>query len=675
MQSRGRYKLVRKIADGGMAEIYLGLQRGVQGFERQVVLKRILGTLLAEPQFKDLMIDEAHIAMTLLHGNIAQVLDLGQAKGRYYLVLEFVDGWDLNNIINRLKHVELQLPPELALFIAAEVGRALAYAHGKKREGKPMGIVHRDVSPHNVLVSGEGEIKLTDFGIAKALTKKENTVQGVIKGKLAFMSPELASGSERDARSDLCSRGTILYLMSTGKRPFEAPTDLESLLRVQKCDFPPPEVAKPDMVPALATLIRKAMSLRPSERFQTADQMLEEIEAVQRSAFTPAGKTEFKRWLKELERRDGVLSIGRVRVPTPNPNETLELSDGDIEFEEADLGRKPTDLDLKTIPATPTATPAATATIATTAPAAGTSGSFDPLAADAVVSSSPGPLPTAPTVIDMQSASRQLAAQARQREASGTGDLVPARSSRRGLLALLLLGGGGAAAWTMRDRLTALLPSGQDPEIVVSPPAPTGANPPTATPPPVEEKPPEAPEENLVATAAPEDASVAATVETGPPDADPDAAPGELDDDNANDENRLLEAAEPDIGDKIIGEEPEDAANKPPPGKAPTATPPARPVTAARPASPAAVSVRVVSNPPGAVVRLNKRVFGRAPINLRFRPGTSYELNFIKQGYLPASKKFTASKRGKQTVSVSLKKRPASKTTTRKGFFRRLFGQ
>ena len=209
--------------------------------------------LLAEPQFKNLMIDEAHVAMRLLHSNIVQVLDLGEAKGRYYLVLEFVDGWDLNNVLNRVRATGFPMPPELALFVVAEVGRALAYAHAVKRDGQPMGIVHRDVSPHNVLLSDQGEVKLTDFGIAKALTRRgENTVQGVIKGKLAFMSPEQASGTAVDFRSDLFSLGTLLYLMTTGRRPFESPTDLEALLRVQKGEFPPPEVVKPDIDPALA---------------------------------------------------------------------------------------------------------------------------------------------------------------------------------------------------------------------------------------------------------------------------------------------------------------------------------------------------------------------------------------------------------------------------------------
>src|SRR5262245_37369609 len=267
--ARGRYTIRRKIADGGMAEIFLASQRGAEGFERPVVLKRILQALVADPQFRNMLIDEAHVAMSLNHSNIAQVVDLGHARGRYFLVLEFVDGWDLNFLLQRVAAANFPLPPQLALFIAAEVCRALSYAHAKTRDGKALGIVHRDISPHNVLISDHGEVKLTDFGIAKALGRRERTGQGVIKGKLAFMSPEQASGAQLDARSDLFSMGTMIYLMATGRRPFEAPTDLEAILRVRQCDFPAPESIVPDLPDKLSAVIKRAMKRELSERYQS----------------------------------------------------------------------------------------------------------------------------------------------------------------------------------------------------------------------------------------------------------------------------------------------------------------------------------------------------------------------------------------------------------------------
>ena len=167
-----------------------------------MILKRIHSTIYADPQFRNMFIDEAHISMSLAHSNIAQVLDLGVAAGRYFLVLELVDGWDLGRVLQRAATAGTPLPRELGVHITADVCRALAYAHGKTDGQRALGIVHRDISPHNVLLSEQGEVKLTDFGIAKAMNKREQTGTGVVKGKVAFMSPEQAMGKPIDARSD-----------------------------------------------------------------------------------------------------------------------------------------------------------------------------------------------------------------------------------------------------------------------------------------------------------------------------------------------------------------------------------------------------------------------------------------------------------------------------------------
>src|SRR5262245_15295724 len=198
MAKHGRYKIARKVADGGMAEIFLATQLGREGFAKPVVLKRIHSSIYADPQFRNMFIDEAHISMSLSHSNIVQILDLGVGNGRYFLVLEFVDGWDLGRVLHRGSAVGMPLPRELGLHIVGDVCRALAYAHGKTDGDRSMGIVHRDVSPHNVLLSEQGEVKLTDFGIAKAMNKREHTGTGVVKGKVAFMSPEQALGKPID---------------------------------------------------------------------------------------------------------------------------------------------------------------------------------------------------------------------------------------------------------------------------------------------------------------------------------------------------------------------------------------------------------------------------------------------------------------------------------------------
>ncbi|HET6280701.1 MAG TPA: serine/threonine-protein kinase [Polyangia bacterium] len=324
MSLHSRYTIVRKIADGGTAEIFLAKQHGAQGFEKVVVLKRIFPSFYADPQFRHMLVDEAHIAMSLNHSNIVQVFDLGEAEGRYFLALELVDGWTLDGVLRRAKIAGIPFPPPLALYVTAEVCRALAYAHGKAREGTPLGIVHRDVSPHNILVSEQGEVKLTDFGIAKAQNKREQTLGSVIKGKIAFMSPEQASGTELDARSDLFSLGTMLYVMITRRYPFDAPTDFETLMQVRSGDFLPPETARPGLNPELYRVIRKAMGKIAGDRYQKAEEMLVDVEQVMRLAFRPVGQTELMRWLAELAEKDGAVPLTRDTSAPLTPNATGE---------------------------------------------------------------------------------------------------------------------------------------------------------------------------------------------------------------------------------------------------------------------------------------------------------------------------------------------------------------
>jgi serine/threonine-protein kinase len=330
MSPSSRYTILRKIADGGTAEIFLAKQHGAQGFEKTVVLKRIFTTFYADPQFRHMLVDEAHVAMTLNHSNIVQVLDLGESEGRYFLALELVDGWTLDRVLRRSKAAGVPAPPALALYVTAEVCRALAYAHSKKRpDGRPLGIVHRDISPHNVLLSEQGEVKLTDFGIAKAQTRKEQSPGNLIKGKIAFMSPEQAAGEALDARSDLFSVGTMLYVMITRRHPFDAPTDYETLMLVKSGDYLAPETARPGLNPDLYRVIRKAMAKAPGDRYQTAEEMLVDVEQVMRVGFRPVGQTELQRWLADLSSKDGVPPLTREGPPEPTPTTVGPLRGAD----------------------------------------------------------------------------------------------------------------------------------------------------------------------------------------------------------------------------------------------------------------------------------------------------------------------------------------------------------
>ena len=214
----GPYRLVRQIAVGGMAEIHLAKTKGIAGFEKYVALKMIHPNFAEDEQFIQMLVDEAKIAVQLTHGNIAQTFDLGRVGETYYITMEYVDGADLYKILRRASEQDIEMPLDVCAFIAKEITSALDHAHRKRdHTGKPLGIVHRDVSPQNVLVSYAGEVKLVDFGIAKATMKARQTAVGVIKGKYYYMSPEQAWGDPIDFRSDIFSAGIVLYEMLTGQ--------------------------------------------------------------------------------------------------------------------------------------------------------------------------------------------------------------------------------------------------------------------------------------------------------------------------------------------------------------------------------------------------------------------------------------------------------------------------
>ncbi|MBI2974705.1 MAG: serine/threonine protein kinase, partial [Deltaproteobacteria bacterium] len=212
MAPLGQYFLQEKIAQGGMAEIYKGIASDIHGIKKTVVIKKILPHIAANKEFVDMLVSEAKIAVQLNHGNIAQIYDLGRAGSDYFMVMEFVDGKSLSQIHKRcLKNGEL-IPIKYICYLISEVANGLDYMHHKADSaGKPLGIVHRDISPQNLIVSYSGNVKIIDFGIAKAAFKIDGTETGILKGKFAYMSPEQARGENIDDRSDIFSLGVILH--------------------------------------------------------------------------------------------------------------------------------------------------------------------------------------------------------------------------------------------------------------------------------------------------------------------------------------------------------------------------------------------------------------------------------------------------------------------------------
>ncbi len=276
-----------------MAEVFKAKSYGVEGFEKVVVIKRILPELAQSDQFVEMFIHEAKLAVRLSHANIVQVFDLGIAPGTvtggmpspdaYYMAMEYVNGLDLATLLGRCRRAGERIPIEMAVYVAAEVAKGLDHAHRRRDEqNQPLNIVHLDVSPQNVLLSLEGEVKVTDFGIAKARgvlepTGMEDTRQRQLQGKFGYMSPEHAAGELVDARSDLFSLGTVLYEMLAGVNPFSAPTSFETLRRVQACEYPPVELLRPEVPPELVALLAGTMALSPDERFADAGRMYEAL--------------------------------------------------------------------------------------------------------------------------------------------------------------------------------------------------------------------------------------------------------------------------------------------------------------------------------------------------------------------------------------------------------------
>lgn len=275
----GKYEIVRELAIGGQARIYLARVRGTAGFEKQIVLKCILENLAADNQFVEMFLDEARLAATLRHSNIAEVIDVGVERGLYYFAMEYVAGKTAREI--RLRGKELKKPPplEISLAITCGTAAALEYAHNRvDAEGKPLEIVHRDVSPTNILVSYEGAIKLVDFGIARATLRRGRTRTGHKKGKVPYMSPEQCRGQTVDRRSDLFSLGTVLYELTTGVRPFLGSSEFMVMDQIVTGQPEPPSRVVRDYPPALEAIVLRALARAPGARYQTAAALLEDLE-------------------------------------------------------------------------------------------------------------------------------------------------------------------------------------------------------------------------------------------------------------------------------------------------------------------------------------------------------------------------------------------------------------
>jgi len=270
----GKYHLIEAIAAGGMAELFRAKLYGAGGFEKDLAIKKVLPQLARDDAFVQMFMDEAMITVTLSHGNIVSVMDFGELDGEYFLVMEYVDGVNLQNLIKKCQDVNDPVPVPIACYTALNICRGLDYAHRKVGpDGRPLQIVHRDVSPQNVLLSFEGEVKIVDFGIARAASRITSTQAGVVKGKVAYMSPEQLTGQAVDNRSDIFSVGIILYEMLTNRRPFEGGTPQETMAQISRGNFEKPGKLNKKVDKKLTAVIKKALERNPKKRYKTAGEM------------------------------------------------------------------------------------------------------------------------------------------------------------------------------------------------------------------------------------------------------------------------------------------------------------------------------------------------------------------------------------------------------------------
>lgn len=313
-----------------MAELYLCTALGPEGFEKEVVIKRVRSFLASDEGFMKMFVDEARLASRLNHVNVVQIFDFAKHDDTSFIAMEYVRGVSLWELRRRCRELQVSCPPTLAAEICASVARGLHYAHTLTDKGKPLGIVHRDVTPHNVLLSFDGAVKLTDFGIAKAGTSSSYTAPGMLKGKFAYMAPEQARGEAVDARSDVFALGIVLWELLTGGRLFEGDSDVAILRAVQESFIAPPARLNPAVPEELDQLVLKALARPKEQRFQTAQEMeralanfvLRNASSVEDTSVAAFLATLFGQEVAGPHRqREATRSTAKTPTPAPEPKD------------------------------------------------------------------------------------------------------------------------------------------------------------------------------------------------------------------------------------------------------------------------------------------------------------------------------------------------------------------
>jgi len=320
IEEYGNYFLLEKIAVGGMAELFKAQQRGVQGFQKIVAIKRILPHFSDNEDFVTMFIDEAKLAAQLTHPNIVQIFDLGKAGSSYYIAMEYVNGRDLRTLLRKVREYSLPFPEQVAAFVVMKIAAALDYAHRKRGfDDRELKLVHRDISPQNVILSTEGAVKLVDFGIAKAASKASHTVAGALKGKLLYMSPEQATGQPLDNRSDLYSLGLVLFELPTGTRCFQADSELGVLEKVRLGRISDLAYVNPNVSREMSGIVSRALQKSVDHRYPSARFMERDLRDYLQRQGTPITEHDVADYMNTLLRgsREQVESLMAARFPAP----------------------------------------------------------------------------------------------------------------------------------------------------------------------------------------------------------------------------------------------------------------------------------------------------------------------------------------------------------------------
>lgn len=344
----GRYTLIEQLAVGGMAEIWLAHMAGLEGFEKLLVIKKILPHLLQRPSFLQMFLNEARLAAQLNHPNIVQIYDLGKVDEIYFIAMEYIFGRDLSEIGYKTKKAQKPIPIEFATKIISQVCEGLYAAHNKNDTfGQPLNIVHRDVSPHNVLVSFSGNVKILDFGIAKAANQYDQTQQGILKGKVSYMSPEQILGDPIDARSDLFSLGAVFYELVTGYRLFTGDNDIAILRSITEDDVEPPSTFNKEIPPDLEAIILGMLEKNPDDRYPNAWELQQDLNLLLKRLGSPTN-IHMAQYLRQLfedemdaERRylqKKIEDLVHAQVLPPiEEEETLVVFAGSQELDQYDI--------------------------------------------------------------------------------------------------------------------------------------------------------------------------------------------------------------------------------------------------------------------------------------------------------------------------------------------------